>query len=374
MCPSSSQPLDSPLHVLHVDPEHGYSGGEVQVFLLIDGLLARGWRCSLVAQPDSPVARAGRERGLTVIEVPIRGDLSFGAVRRLARAMRELQPDVVHCHTGRANWIGGLAARAAGLPAVSTRRMDRRVKRNAKNRWIYGSLLRRTAAISPAVLRALHEGGVPKERCELIWSVVDPRRLQASRGREAMRSALGIDPAALVLFAAGSLVERKGYDLLLRAMAQAQVPGLQLVVAGEGPEGPALARLGAELGLRGNVTWLGRREDMADLLGMADGFAMPSRAEGLGIAAVEAMGAGLPVLASAVGGLADLVLPGRTGWLLPADDLAAWSAVLGQFAADGAARRALGEAGRERVQSAFLPDPMVEAYLGFYRRALKSTP
>ncbi|MDF1836532.1 MAG: glycosyltransferase family 4 protein [Planctomycetota bacterium] len=356
------------MHIFHVDPEMGFSGGEVQVFLLIDGLVERGHTCTVVAQPDSLVEKAAKERNLRTVSVRMRGDWDYLAVRRISWALSAAQPDVVHLHTGRANWLGGWAAKREGIPAISTRRMDRRVKNNRKSRRIYGSFVQHTAAISPAVLRQLHEGGVPPERSELIWSVVDPSKLQPSRPRGEMRKELGLEESQSTVLAAGALVARKGFDCLIEAIARVESRPM-LCIAGEGPAQDELWDLALGLGLSDRVKLLGKRKDMPDLLGAADLFAMPSRAEGLGIAALEAMAAGLPVLASEVGGLQDLVLHGETGRLLHAGDVPAWAVAIGQTLADPAETRRMGAAGKERVERSFLPAQMVEAYEKLYRRS-----
>jgi glycosyltransferase involved in cell wall biosynthesis len=356
------------MHIIHVDPEMGFSGGEVQVFLLIDGLVARGHTCTVIAQPDSLVEQAARERNVPCRTLRMRADWDVFAVRKLTKILGDLAPDVVHLHTGRANWLGGWAAKRAGLTAVSTRRMDRDVKRNLKTRRIYGEFVARTAAISPAVLKQLHAGGVPPENTELIWSVVDPDQLQPTLPREQIRQDLGLHPGQPMVFAAGALVGRKGFDCLIEAFAK--VPqGAVLCIAGGGPEGGSLEGMVAALGVSDSVRLLGERSDMPNMLAAADIFAMPSRAEGLGIAALEAMAVALPVLASAVGGLQDLVLHGETGRLLPAGDVQAWAAALEWMLSDPETAQRLGRAGQRRVEQSFLPAGMVEAYEKLYLKA-----
>ncbi len=346
----------------------GFSGGEVQVFLLIDGLVERGHRCSVIAQPASRVEAEARARGLEVATVPMGGDWDLRAVWTLTKVLRRWNPDVVHLHTGRANWLGGWAAHRSGLPAVSTRRMDRVVRRGLKTRRIYGTFVRRTAAISPAVLRALHAGGVPPERTELIWSSVNLARLQPKREREEVRAELGAGSDECVSLTVGALVERKGIDFLLRVLAELP-PATRLWVAGEGPERAALESQAQESPLAGRVTFLGQRNDLGDLLRAADLFLMPSRAEGLGVAALEAMAMGLPCLVSQVGGLADLVATPEQGVLLPPDDAEAWGGAWQACLEDPERRARLGAGARGRIDQGFLPEQMVAAYETFYRRA-----
>src|SRR5262245_29286488 len=115
--------MGSALTIAHVDSERGFSGGQVQVFLLMEGLRERGHRNLLCCRPGSLQEQRARQLGLETAAVSMRNDAQLTAVPRLAAAFRRHGVDLVHLHTGRANWLGGLAARWAGRPAVSTRRM-----------------------------------------------------------------------------------------------------------------------------------------------------------------------------------------------------------------------------------------------------------
>jgi glycosyltransferase involved in cell wall biosynthesis len=336
----------------------------------MEGLRARGHEGWLACVPGGRPEAVARERGFDVVPVPMRSSLDLRAVLRLRAAIRRLGIELVHLHTGRANWLGGLAARAAGRPAVTTRRMDRRVARSWRTRVLYGSLVRRAAAISPAVRERLLAGGVPAERVRLIWSTVDPARVAARREREAVRAELGAPPEARVVLAVGALVERKGFAVLLDAFARLADREALLWIAGDGAGRGDLERAIADLGLGERARLLGRRESIGELRAAADVFAMPSRAEGLGVAALEAMAAGRPVVASSVGGLADVVLDGETGALVPVGDVAALGAALDALLADAERRARQGRAGAARARGQFGPEGMVDAYEELYREVL----
>lgn len=361
----------APLRIAHVTGERGFSGGEVQVFLLMEGLRARGHVNLLVCPPESGAEREARRRGFAVECVAMRNDLSFGAVLQIAAALRRHAPALVHCHTGRANWLGAAAARWIGAPALSTRRMDRRVSRGLRTRWLYRHLLRRVAAISPAVEQRLREAFVPAARIRVIWSAVDPAALEPTASREVVRAALGAAPDTPCVLVAANLVPRKGVDVLLAAVA-ALAPRARcaLWIAGDGPERAALEADAARLGLGERVHFLGRRSDVPDLLEACDVFALPSRLEGLGVAALEAMARGRPVVASAVGGLAQIVVPEETGLLVPPGDAEALAAALERLLANPALARRLGAAGAKRVAEHFLAEQMVAAYEALYREIL----
>jgi len=360
-----------PLRVAHVSGERGFSGGEVQVFLLMEGLRARGHEGLLVCPPGSRSERAARERGFEVACVSMPNDLALPAAWRIAGVLRRRRPSIVHCHTGRANWLGGLAARWAGIPAVTTRRMDRRVARGWRTRWLYERLLRRAVAISPAVARRLQRAGVPPSRVRVIWSAVDPAALAPSAPRDRLRRGWGVGPETTLVLVAANLVRRKGVDVLLRALAAPELPAeARLWVAGDGPERAALEAMATSLGVADRVRFLGRRDDVPDLLEACDVFALPSRREGLGVAALEAMARARPVVASRVGGLAETVVAGETGLLVPPDDPPALAGALARLVVDPPLRRRLGEAGPQRVAQGFLAEQMVSAYESLYREVV----
>ena len=368
----TASPAPQGLRIVHVDSERGFSGGEVQVFLLLERLGALGYQTSLICPPGSRSAAEAERHGIACVNVRMRNDLDLPAIAALARAFRRQRAQIVHLHTGRANWLGGLAARLVGVPAVSSRRMERQVKRNWRTRLLYRHLLQRVVAISPAVESCLLAAGVPAERLQIIPEGVERSRLQPDKGRTATRSALGAEPEDVVVLALAALVRRKGLDVLLDALAllAAERQRPRVWIAGDGPERAALTAQIAALGLGDQVQLLGQRLDAPDLLAACDLFVLPSRQEGLGVSALEAMAVGRPVVASAVGGLGFSVVAERTGLLVPPEDPSALAAALRRLLRDPELRARLGAAGPKRVAEGFLAEQMVAAHDQLYRSVL----
>ncbi|GJM23026.1 MAG: glycosyl transferase [Planctomycetota bacterium] len=363
--------------VVHVDPERGFSGGESQVFLLMEGLRARhGLRSILYGQPGSRPVEEAIKRGFVARAFPMRNDADVMAIVRGTNHLRADKPDLVHLHTGRANWLGGWAARRAGIPALSTRRMDRTLKVGWATRTTYSKLVRRVVAISPAVQRVLHEAGVPPAMTSVIWSSVDVNALRPVRSRDKIRAELGIPDGELLLLGVAQLTHRKGYDLLLDALAALpshELPPWRLLLAGEGPALAELSQQATRLALDERVRFLGARDDVPDLHAAADVFLMPSRSEGLGIASLEAMAAGTPVLAAQVGGLAEAVVHEETGLLVPPEDVPALSAALQRLLRDDDLRARLAAAGPRRIAETFSAETMVDSYVALYDDILKES-
>ena len=361
----------APFAIAHVTGETGFSGGEVQLFLLMEGLRERGHRCVLICPPDARSAEEGRARGFEVRGVPMRSSASPLAVWRVAAALRSCAPQLVHLHTGRANWLGAPAARRLRLPAITTRRMDRAVARGARTRWLYGRGVRRAVAISDAVERCLLEGGVPCEKVRIIRSAVDPATLRPTRDREVLRRDAGLPDEAICFLTLATLDRRKGIDVLVDAVRRAG-PELSACfwIAGDGPERAELEQRARANGVSERIHFLGRREDRADLLAICDALVLPSRREGLGVAALEAMACERPVIASRVGGLAEAVLDEVTGILVPAEEPKALADALVRLARDAPLRTRLGSAGPERIADGHLPEQMTTAYEQLYAEVL----
>lgn len=359
------------MRVAHVDAETGFSGGEAQVFLLIEGLRERGYEGLLLCPPRSRSDEEARRKGIPVHPVKMANDLHFGAIVELRLALTRFRPDIVHLHTGRATWLGGLAARLLSIPAITTRRMDKPVRHGWRQRVTYGPLVARVVAVSHAVQEELLAGGVPPDKVSLIHDAVDMQAFESLPDRKVARSSLGSGPDEIVLLVVASLTRRKGLDVLLQALAQARHRHLVLWIAGDGPERGSLEAQAEHLGLSERVRFLGRREDVPDLLAACEIFVLPSRREGLGVAALEAMAARKPVVASRVGGLAEAVVEETTGLLVPPEDPGALARAVDRLAADPQLRIRMGEAGHARVSEGFLASQMVEAYDELYATVLE---
>jgi glycosyltransferase involved in cell wall biosynthesis len=361
--------------VLHVDSARTWRGGQNQVLLTAAGMRERGHEVALACRPDGVLGARAAAESLAVRPVAFRGDFWPPAVRSLARAVRELAPQVVQLHDPHAVSAGWLAAaliarRPRGLRPplwIATRRVDFPL-RSALSRRKYRSV-RRVVAVSRAIARVLERDGLETDRIRLVYEGV-PDRLPVSGGRERL-AGLGVPPDALVVANVAALTAHKDQRTLVEAAAllARDVPALRVVVFGEGEERPALEALVRDRGLGGTVVLAGFREDLDRVLPACDVFCLSSRLEGLGTSLLDAMAFGLPVVATAAGGIPEAVEDGITGRLVPVRNPRALAGALRDVAADPALRRRLGEAGRRRFLERFTASAMVEATLAVYREA-----
>ncbi|MGH3445189.1 MAG: glycosyltransferase, partial [Nocardioidaceae bacterium] len=251
------------------------------------------------------------------------------ALRRLSRICRERGFDVVHTHSAKAGAVGRMAAHRAGVPAIvhSYHGFPFHEFQDPVHRAAYIAVERRLARITDVVLaigsgvatEALRRGLAQPSALRTIAPVVEATTvLRTSASRALARAALGIDPAVPVIGTVGRLDYQKAPEHFLAAVAALRHRAAVAVWVGAGPQLDVMKAQAQALGIADRVRFVGERRDVAALLPAFDVFAMASRYEGLPCAVVEAMRCGLPVVATAVNSVPDLVVPGETGVLVPA--------------------------------------------------------
>lgn len=341
--------------------EMGTGGAEAVVAELAGALPSRG--------VDVTVASAGGQRVASLQEphltVPLTGRSPLG-VLRTARALRGpiRAADLVHAH----NVGSTVVARLAGgrkTPVVTTFHgvAEGDYKRAAQ-------LLQRCSdhvvVVAGTVAERLSEAGLRRVPVSVITNAVSPLPVVP---RDVARAALGLDPGQPVALCAARLVPQKRHDVLLRAWAR--LPGSPvLLLAGPGPLAEPLAAMVEELGLTGRVRLLGERRDIDVLLAAADAFVLASDWEGLPIALLEAMAAGVPLVVTAVDGVPDAVGTDAARLVPPRDD-AALAAALGEVLDDEQLRASMSAAARRRAQELHSVDAMADAYAAVYADVLQ---
>ncbi len=362
------------IRILHVDSERPWRGGQNQILLLMRRQRARGDDPHLAAPPRAALSERAAGEGFPVRPVPMRGTWDVASVAGLASAMRAIRPDVVHWHAARAHAIGALASLLDPAPArVLSRRVQFPVRRSLGSRLLYALPVDRIVAISAAVKDALTRSGVAPDSIDIVPSGIDPAPAPDPAGRIALRRSLGVEDRDALAITVSALSSGKGHGDLLRAAAAAasSAPLLRLWIVGEGPLEPRLREENRALGLEGRVQFLGFRTDIQALLHAADFFCLATHSEGLGSSILEAMAAGLPVVATRVGGIPEIVEEGSTGVLVPPSDPGALAAAMEQMALDAGLRDAMGAASRKRADL-FSADRMAEGTYRSYRAAFSA--
>lgn len=335
----------------HINLAHTYRGGERQTELLIRGLSAYLPRQRAVVRAGRPLAERLKDvPGVTV--VPVDGRL--GAVRAVKGCR------LVHAHETAGAQVALLRHLLSKTPYVITRRVDKRPKSDPFTRAMY-SRAAAIAGLSSAVVRCLksYDPTLEPLRIPSAASGVpsDPKWVEAFRARFLGKFLVG-HVAALD-------VAHKGQLTLVAAAAKLErdYPEIHFIIVGSGRDEERLRQAAAPLS---NMSFMGWVDNVGDYLASFDIFVFPSKHEGLGSILIDAMQFGLPIVATAVGGIPDLVIDGENGILIGEDDADALAAAITRLFSDAALRDAIARANRLRAGD-YRPEIMTARYLGLYR-------
>lgn len=380
-----------PVRVLHViRPAEG--GMKGHLLTLTAGLKKSGYEIEVACPEDSSLAREIKAQGLVVHDINLVGPLSpvwdYRCIVQLHKILQRGRYDIIHFHGAKAGLVGRIAALAARCP---------RTVLTAHNFIIYEEvplakkilfrcgekLLSRVTTRIITVSEALKADLINNYRInsELITPVyngIDTAKYTGHRDRPAIKNEWGISQAKYVLGTAARMAPQKGLHYLLEAVALINKldPGrageIACVVAGDGPLRAELEKLAGQLGLADQVIFPGFIDDMPGFLYCLDVFIIPSIAEGLSITTIEAMAAGLPVVASRVGGLPELVSEGVTGYLVePRNPLELAQAIL-KILGQPELAKGMGEKAREMAWRRFSTEAMINETCQVYDQVLSS--
>jgi len=342
---------DEFIRIAHVNLARGYRGGERQTQLLIEGLAERGWPQRLVCRRDQPLAQRCRS-------VP---DLTISAVaaNALAGAAALRACDLVHVHEGRAIQSAWLNSVLRGIPYVVTRRVQQGPRHTRANRAMY-----RRAELVVSVSAAIG-ASIDALAADIDWTVV-PDASSGLSGEPARADELRADFGGdFVVGHIGALDDSHKGQLQIIAVAKrvaAAMPGLRFVLVGSGRDESMLKH--AANGLE-NVLFTGQVDDVGNYLAAFDAFIYPSRHEGLGSILLDAFEFGLPIVATHVGGIPEIVDDGTNGLLVAPDDIPALEHAIGRLYREVGLREAIGRANENKAAD-FSPARMTSRYMDIY--------
>jgi glycosyltransferase involved in cell wall biosynthesis len=361
--------------LLYVITAADIGGAQAHVLDLIDGFRDR-YEIHLAVGEEGPLTGAARALGAQVhllagLVRPIAPLADARAIAGCRRLIQRLAPRLVHGHSSKGGLVARAAARAAATPAVFT-----------AHGWGFAAgtpAARRPLVWASEALAASLGGHIvcvsryDRRLAEhaLIARLAPVSAIYCGLPAHAPQARPDREPPTVVMVA--RFFPQKDHALLLRAFAAARCPDARLLLVGDGPGLPACRRLAADLGLGHQAQFLGARDDVPQLLAGAQVFALASRYEGLPISILEAMRAGLPVLATAVGGVGEAVAHGRSGLLTPPGDEHALAAALRLLLGQPRLRAAMGAAGREAFLNTFTRERMLAQIADLYQALQHAT-
>jgi glycosyltransferase involved in cell wall biosynthesis len=356
----------TPLNVLQVLGNAIVGGMETSVLRLVERLPAHGVRVTAVAPFESVVTERLRAAGVEVTTLPLPEDPLWSSLQLLSTLVRAQAIDVLHAHLHNAHMTAGVVGRLTGKPVLATVHGRSVMLADLEAHRLTSTHL--AVVCKHSYYHALGLG-VDASRLHLIPNGVDVQAFAPRRRDGALRREWGIPATAPLAAFVGRLSPEKGPDVFLRALPQVRerVPQARFVIVGDGPMRAALASACRQMGLDG-VHFTGARGDMAAVYGEVDVVACSSHSEAMPLAVLEAMAAGVPVVATRVGGVPDLIDVGRTGLLVEPGDSAELAEGLAALLADDAQRAAMATAARDRAVTHFALDTGVAATAQLLRR------
>ncbi|MGO4325646.1 glycosyltransferase family 4 protein [Cupriavidus sp. 2TAF22] len=317
---------------------------------------------------DHARALGARTERLTLLDNALSPLRALAALRQLLGALRATAPDLIHAHSAKAGALGRVAGWLLGVPVVYTvHGFAFKAAAPARQRlaarateWLLAPLTARLICVARAERTLAATLPMAASRISVIRNGIADTPARATPGAPLRR---------IVMVA--RLAAPKRADLIIRAFARAALPDCELVLAGVGPQADALRAL-ADTEAPARVRFAGAVSDVPALLASAQAFALASDHEGFPLSVLEAMRAGLPVVASDLPGIREQLGDGACGLLVPGNDEHAWSAALTRLASDAGLREDLGQAARARWAREFGLAPMAEATWEVYQQALAS--
>ena len=344
------------LNILHIDTGVEMRGGQRQLLYLATALEARGHRQTIATPEESPVEQQFRKKGLTTFLLPGH-DLGhlFGAVL-LRQHVREKGFDIAHAHDGHGQSLALMASVGIDLRRVATRRVLFQPRKHWTTWMKYERGSDAVIAVSEAVGEVAVRSGISHQKVRVIFDGVEiPPRLPDPASRRALRERWGIGENDFAVGHVGYFSAEKGQWVAARAarLVKQRLPQVQFLLAGEGPPGAEAELLEGSRGGRANLRLVRLVEDLGEFLPALDLFIMPSVSEGLGSSVLHAMAHGLPVVASRVGGLPEVVVHGRTGWLVEPNSPDKLATAISVAVRDREKMVLMGREGRRRAESWF---------------------
>jgi glycosyltransferase involved in cell wall biosynthesis len=372
------------IRVLHIQKVTGsIAGSERHLLELLPALVKSGIEAKMLvlgAGSFEVYVNAMRERGIETSSLPCGHDANPLLLWHLLKEIDRWSPDIVHTHLIHADIYGQTAARARGVPGVSTVHGTHPFYRREPGRSVArlaGHLASRTIAISRYTADFVCEMGIARpERVRVIHYGVDPSSWLGSReDRVEQRRALRLGPDEIAVGVASRLVPGKGHDVAFRAFAAVaeRLPTTRLLVAGDGPLRAEVEEMARRNLPSRQVSILGFVEDIGGFFAACDLVlfpSLPSFGEGFGLAALEAMAAGVPVVASDAGPLPEVVSDGESGLVVSAGNYQAWAEAILSLASNRSLRLQLGNGARARACRKFSVDEMAHRTLAVYRQAV----
>ncbi len=376
------------MKILHTNMLRGWGGQSNRILVECRGALNAGHKIALAAPYDCQLYEKAAPLGADAwphyrMKPPAQVWYTLPDVRRFLRDLERTKPDLIHLHGSQDTWLAVIAKTLCGgkiggrkfPPMIRSKHNIFPWHTNLQNKWLYPRI-DAFIAISKYCGQQVQEfpGLADKPRADIL-SVPDLERFQGAADFGLRQQLAAVGPQTFLWGIAARLRTEKAIDVLIKAMALLRDQGknCHLVIVGDGSERHALEAQAKQLNLLGqHVTFLGFQQDVPGVLKALDGFVLPSRQEGLGTSALEALAVGLPVVGSNVGGIPESVIHEQTGLLFESENPNSLAKEMARMMDSAGLRERLGQGARQHIETNFTESALVEKTLAFYTEVLNT--
>jgi L-malate glycosyltransferase len=359
------------LSLFQIDTGREWDGGPRQSLLLTRELVEQGYDARLVVHPGSPLHARAEAEGLPVLPIKMKGDDEIGAAYKLTRAMRKSRCVLAHFHGARVVSIGGAVCAKAKVPIrIVSRQADSRLRTGFFSKRKYTQDVNLIVAVSERVRDVLIQGGIAPDKIEVVPSGIDFGAFENVEDRGLLRREFGFASDDFLAGIEATLEDGKGHRYLIEAarMLKERAPKIKLIILGHGPLELAQDKQARDLGVGDLVFFLGFRQDRPRILASLNAFVVSSEQEGQGGPIMDAMASRLPVVATQVGGIPEVVLHDETGFLVSPRSPRALAEAIYAVYHDAELARRFGERGYQVVHERFSSLAMARKTIALYKR------
>ena len=359
--------------VLHIDTERTWRGGQQQVGYLVEAMKKQDYHTAIICQPLSLLETFCHEKSIPFIPVNMFGEMDFFAGFRISRICRRQNYDILHLHSGHALAIGIWAKIFyPKLKLIASRRVDYHIKKNWFSQFKYKSrYVDKIICISNAIENVLIQDGVPQDKLVTIHSGIEIDKFSNISILKTFKKDLGIAENKILIGTIAAMSGQKDYPNLLKAakIVVEQNDDVIFCSVGDGPNRKEIRKLADEFGLTSRFVFAGFRKEIGNFLKIFDIFVLASQKEGLGTSILDAQSVGLPVIASDVGGIPEIISDGKNGLLVPTKNEQRLAKAILKLVNDAQFRKKLGQNAKETVKQ-FDIKRTIEKHIKLYEQIL----
>lgn len=359
------------MRILHTEWSDGLGGQEKRILLEATGLAERGHEVTIVCREEARIKKEALRQGIEVETLPFRRLYDIESILRLYAFIKKKRSHVVNTHSGIDSWIGGIAARLAGVPLlVRTRHLNIPLRRNILNFIHYLPDVYITCG-EDMRQNLINKCGFPFQKVVSVPTGIEPVFFDIKRDSEA-KVKYGLNSDNIVVTNVGILRKVKGHEVTLRSVKRVigSFPHVRFLIVGDGPRREHLEEMVNELGISGYVLFTGFIENVAEVYSFTDVAILSSWSEGLPQSLLHAMAAGVPVVATKVGGVPEVVIHEETGILIEPGDSESLSKGIIRVLKDPLLREHMVSKAREIIKSRYTIDHMLDKTESLYRELL----